>query len=149
MAISVIRTGEGIRRACVTHTTRNPKPTSRRPLRLWAALAVLPFALLACGSSGHSSSSGSSNQASGANTIVIKNFAFVPSTLTVAPGATVTVRNQDSAVHTVTSSGSQKRFDTGDIAAGATATFTAPSTPGSYSYICQIHQFMHGTLVVR
>ena len=31
---------------------------------------------------------------------------------------------------------------------GATATFTAPSTPGSYSYLCTIHPTMKGTLTV-
>lgn len=119
------------------------------------APAVLAAAvgLAACGSSSHASagrtSAGHAARTPAADTIVIKNFAFSPANLTVAPGATVTVRNDDSATHTVTATGSSKRFDTGDIAPGASATFTAPSAAGSYAYICQIHQFMHGTLVVR
>jgi plastocyanin len=80
---------------------------------------------------------------------VIRNFSFQPSTLVVAPGAKVTVRNADPAAHTVTASGASKLFDTGNIAPGATVTFTAPSSVGSYSYICLIHQFMHATLQVR
>lgn len=104
----------------------------------------------ACGSPHQATgSTGSTGSAGRADTIVIKNFAFQPSTLDAAPGAKVTVENEDSATHTVTASGSAKPFDTGNIAAGATVTFTAPAQPGSYPYICQIHQFMHGTLVVR
>lgn len=41
-----------------------------------------------------------------------------------------------------------KAFDTDSIDDGATATFTAPSTPGSYSFICAIRP-MTGTLTVR
>lgn len=115
-----------------------------------AALAVLAVTVVSgCGSAAKSGTAPTSPAASG-TTIVIKNFAFQPSDLTVAPGATVTVRNQDTATHTVTSAGSHDRiFDTGDIAGGATATFKAPSAPGSYEYICEIHQFMHGALTVK
>jgi plastocyanin len=97
-----------------------------------------------CGTSHRSAST-----PTGANTIVIANFAFGPSTLTVAPGTKVTVRNADPATHTVTATGSSPAFDTGDIKQGSTVTFTAPTATGSYPYICQIHQFMHGTLQVR
>jgi plastocyanin len=81
--------------------------------------------------------------------INIESFAFHPASLTVAPGATVTVHNADSTTHTVTASGaSQGAFNTGDIGPSKTVTFTAPTKPGSYSYICNIHQFMTGTLIV-
>lgn len=111
--------------------------------------ALLFVAAAACSS--HSGPSGrsapaASGGAAKSDTIVIKNFAFSPSKLTVAPGATVTVRNEDVATHTVTASGGS--FNTGDIKPGSTATFTAPSKPGSYGYICQIHQYMTGTLTV-
>lgn len=108
--------------------------------------AALAFAGIAtgCGSSQRTES-----VAGAPDTIVIRNFAFQPSTLVVEPGAKVTVRNTDPAAHTVTATGSSRAFDTGDIQAGQTATFTAPSRRGSYLYICEIHQFMHGTLNVR
>jgi len=109
------------------------------------ALASASVVFAACGSSHNASA----KQAPAGDAMVIKNFAFEPSTLSVAPGATVTVRNEDSATHTVTATGSSHAFDTKDIQAGGTATFTAPSSPGSYPYICEIHQFMHGTLNVR
>ncbi len=64
----------------------------------------------------------------------------------MAPGTTVTVTNDDQVAHTITST--KGGFNTGDIAAGQSKTITAPNTPGSYSYICSIHQYMTGTLVV-
>ncbi|WP_236652125.1 cupredoxin domain-containing protein [Streptacidiphilus neutrinimicus] len=86
--------------------------------------------------------------ATGSARIVVDNFAYQPMALTVAPGQTVTVVNHDSTAHTLTAT-SNHAFDTGRIDAGATGSFTAPTTPGSYSYICTIHQFMHGTVTVR
>lgn len=100
-------------------------------------------AVSGCGSSHHSAA-----RAGQPDTIVIRNFAFEPSTLVVAPGAKVTVHNEDPATHTVTATGDPKAFDTGDIQPGATVTFTAPTSAGSYPYICQMHQFMNGTLRV-
>ena len=92
------------------------------------------------------SSSGSSGSSTRANAITIKNFSFSPSSVTVSPGATVTVTNKDSVAHTVTSSSGG--FDTGDIPAGGSKTFTAPMKAGKYPYICSIHQYMTGTLTV-
>ena len=86
--------------------------------------------------------------ASAQDEVVIDNFAFSPVSLTVNPGQVVTVANHDSTTHTLTAT-TGNAFNTGDIAPGATATFTAPTKPGSYPYICSIHQFMHGTLIVR
>ncbi|MFK0222345.1 cupredoxin domain-containing protein [Streptomyces vinaceus] len=80
--------------------------------------------------------------------IVIKDFAFSPGSLTVAPGAVTTVVNRDNAPHTVTGTGSAA-FHTGRIGAGGSTTFTAPRARGRYSYLCDIHQFMSGTLTVR
>jgi plastocyanin len=113
--------------------------------RFLVVLAVLlSFGVVACGSS----TSDSTRAAPAAkNMIVIKNFSFAPMDLTVAPGTKVTVKNEDAATHTL--SASKKQFDTGDITQGATRTFTAPTTPGTYTYICNIHQYMQGTLTVK
>jgi plastocyanin len=122
-----------------------------RRIPVLAALAALLCVLAACGStsSGGSASGGGAAPAthSAPNTIIIKNFMFSPASLTVSPGAKVTVKNEDSTAHTVTSS--MKSFNTGNVAGGATMTLTAPTKPGSYSYICDIHQYMQGTLVVK
>ncbi len=78
--------------------------------------------------------------------MIIKNFAYQgPSS--VKPGATVSVTNQDSTAHTVTSDMSGQ-FDV-TVAPGATETFKAPSKPGSYAYHCNFHAEMHGVLVVK
>ena len=106
----------------------------------------MSLAMVACGSSGGSRHG--SGPSAGPDTIIIKNFQFSPSELTVAPGTKVTVKNEDGASHTVTSDQSHA-FDTGNVAGGGTSTFTAPSKPGSYPYHCTIHQFMHGTLTVK
>lgn len=81
--------------------------------------------------------------------VVIRNYKFVPADMTVAPGETIRVRNDDSVTHTVTAvTSSGKAFDTGSIDPGATAIFTAPRTAGSYPYICSIHPFMRGIVTV-
>ncbi len=72
----------------------------------------------------------------------ISGFAFATSP--VAPGAVVTVTNRDDAGHTFTANS----FDTGTIDGGSSATFTAPSAPGTYSIVCLIHPSMTGNLVV-
>jgi plastocyanin len=118
---------------------------------------VLGAALLlaACSSGGGSGSSGSASGSAGTSaghatstsSITISNFMFSPMSASVAPGSRVTVTNRDSVTHTLTATGGQ--FSTGDIGAGQTKTFTAPSKAGTYSYICNIHQYMTGTIVVR
>lgn len=79
-----------------------------------------------------------------ADILVIKNFAFGPTSLVVAPGTQITVVNQDWAPHTVTAR--DNSFDTGTIAGGQRGEITAPSSPGTYPYICAIHPSMTGTL---
>jgi plastocyanin len=120
----------------------------RRILTL-IAVAMLAIGLAACSSSSKNNSSspttaGSNSGAAGPDTITIQNFKF--SSITVKPGATVTVKNMDSTTHTNTADKGQ--WNTGDIDAGSSKTFTAPTTPGSYAFHCNIHNFMTGTLTV-
>ncbi|MEV0371666.1 cupredoxin domain-containing protein [Streptomyces sp. NPDC050636] len=116
-----------------------------------AVSAVCLAALAGCSNGGGGASTTPSaaltSAAGGQARITIKDFAFDPATLTVRPGAKVTVVNEDSAPHTVTATGT-KSFDTGSIGPGETATFTAPSKAGSHPYICDFHQSMKGTLTV-
>jgi plastocyanin len=93
------------------------------------------------------STSAGSTVTSTAPKITIKNFGYT-GTMTVKPGAKVTVVNEDSTAHTLTDKKNHK-FDTGNINGnGATGTFTAPTTPGSYPFGCTHHPNMAGTLVV-
>jgi plastocyanin len=89
---------------------------------------------------------GGSSSASSHVRITIKDFAFSPANFTVAPGATVSVTNNDGVAHTLTST--KQVFDSGNIAPGQTVSFTAPMTPGRYPYLCTIHPFMTGNLTV-
>ena len=121
-----------------------------RRFRGGALVLVLAGALLlaACGGRGGSGPPGSgSGAATVTKSVTISNFMYSPMTASVAPGSTVTVTNKDSVTHTLTATGGQ--FDTGDSGPGQTKTFTAPAKAGTYSYICNIHQYMKGTIVVR
>jgi len=77
--------------------------------------------------------------------ITISDFEF-RTPATVAPGARVLVRNDDSEAHTVTSSAGG--FDV-KVDPGTTTMFTAPARPGSYAFACSFHAEMTGSLVVR
>jgi plastocyanin len=74
----------------------------------------------------------------------IEDFEFA--SLTVKPGATVSVANRDDAAHTVTA-------DKGGFNVKAngksTAALRAPAAPGTYAFFCAIHPQMRGTLTVR
>lgn len=78
--------------------------------------------------------------------ITIQGFAF-GAPLTVRPGAQITVVNRDGAGHTVTADDG-KSFDVSMAGGGGSATFTAPSAPGTYKFHCTIHPSMHGSLIV-
>ncbi len=77
--------------------------------------------------------------------IDIKNFMYVGN-MSVKPGQQVMVTNDDPEAHTLTSD--QTGMFAVTVQAGATATFDAPTKPGSYAYHCDFHSNMHGTLVV-
>ena len=77
-------------------------------------------------------------------TMTISDFEISP--VRAAPGALVTVVNNDGTAHTV--SARNGAFSTGDIASGATTTFVAPTDPGEYAVFCQIHPSMRSTLTV-
>jgi plastocyanin len=73
----------------------------------------------------------------------INNSAFTPSSITIAPGDSVTWTNSDSLTHTVTGSG----WGSGTLANGATYTHQF-NTTGTFAYHCSIHSFMTGTVIV-
>jgi plastocyanin len=78
--------------------------------------------------------------------IVVKDFMFMPSSLTVKAGSTVTWANMDDEPHSVVS-------DTGLFRSGAMDTNESFSfkfeQPGTYHFTCSIHPRMVGTIVVK
>jgi plastocyanin len=70
--------------------------------------------------------------AASSSEITASGFAFTSAT--VAPGATVTIRNLDGDSHTVTP--------------GDTAIIVAPTAQGVYAFVCSIHPSMAAQLTV-
>jgi plastocyanin len=84
----------------------------------------------------------------GVNTVIIRNFAFDPSSLTVKSGTVVKWTNQDGAPHTIVSdTNSPMAFSSDSLANGASYSFTF-TQPGTYTYHCSIHPSMKGTIIV-
>jgi plastocyanin len=84
-----------------------------------------------------------------AHEVIIINYTYKPTTLTVPVGSTVTWVNRDIAPHTATHRAfGDEAFDTGQLLHDKTYVHTFP-TAGSYTYICIFHQGMTGTIVVQ
>jgi plastocyanin len=132
-----------------------------KTILLLCITVCLAVAVAACGSeSSYTTSEGDSGtatataspettsataEASGA-TITMANMSF-GDPITVAPGATITIKNDDSAEHSVTSQ-TEGAFDV-HVDAGEQGTLTAPTEPGEYAFYCVYHPSMKGTLIVR
>jgi plastocyanin len=80
------------------------------------------------------------------NSIQVKDFMFMPTTLTVNAGEQVIWVNKDDEPHTVVS-------DSGLFRSGAMDTDESFSfkfdKPGTYHFTCSIHPRMVGTIVVK
>lgn len=127
---------------------------SPRALVVLLGLVVVVLALASCAASATQQpapQTAAPAQASGQSiTVSAKNFAFDPKELTVSPGTTVTWRNNDSILHTVTSD--TGLFDS-NLPAGADFQFTF-NQPGTYAYYCKPHggpggKGMSGVIVVK
>ena len=127
----------------------------------WAAMCLVAALATACGGSsnttqesqsGTATATASGSQATnapvsaGAATITIANMSF-GDPITVPPGAQITIKNDDSAEHSVTSDAAGK-FDV-EVDGKEQKTLTAPTEPGDYAYHCKYHPSMHGTLTVK
>ena len=81
---------------------------------------------------------------------------YDPDELTVAAGSDITVANQDTLPHTVTSGTgpqdptSAQTFDTSLINGGESATLSlAQVAAGQYDYYCMVHPYMTGKMTVQ
>jgi plastocyanin len=120
---------------------------------LVATLAAAGLAVFLVGCGGGSSSATTSTTAGGApngatqgGAVEIKDFSFDPGSLTVTTGTKVSWSNADSTSHTATADDGS--FDTGTIKQGSKVSATL-TKPGTYTYFCQFHPFMKGTITVQ
>lgn len=124
------------------------RPVRRAHIRV--VVGLLPALLAAaCGGGGPTSSAGGGTPAApSVVTVGIQDFSFSPSTITIRAGSTVEWANNGPSAHTTTSdgglwdSGTLRAPSGGDAYGGETAggsfRFTF-STPGTYTYHCEIH----------
>ena len=85
-------------------------------------------------------------------TILIKDFTYSPSTLTVKAGTTVIWENEDSVTHDVMNN-AKDNFEKGeifdfDLEPGESNSFVF-NEPGEYEYHCDIHPSMKGAVIVE
>ena len=125
-----------------------------KKLVLFPALVLTALALASCGGGGDSTSSEA--ESSPAETeaggklerspkVEIVNFAYSPDPVRVQVGGKVIWQNMDSAPHTATADDGS--FDTGTLEKGKLKSETFKE-PGTYTYYCEIHPTMHGTVEV-
>ena len=78
---------------------------------------------------------------------ITDDMKFNPDDLTINVGDTVTWTNNDGMGHTATSTDGPASFDSGNIAAGATWSFTFTEA-GTYNYKCNYHSSMTAAITV-
>lgn len=120
----------------------------------YAAAAAALLLVAGCSSGGGTAPPSTASQPPSATSsesagvaITVKDFGYQGPD-SVAPGSIVTVTNMDNQAHTVTADDGSS-FDAVVKGGGGTATFKAPTKPGTYAYHCTYHGNMHGTLVVK
>jgi plastocyanin len=126
---------------------------NRTTLAFAGGLAAVVLLMSACGGSSGGAMAmpagggpaPASNVPAHTDLVQITNFAFAPPVITVAAGATVTWTNEDTTQHDVFAPpvGLQSPVLNQNDSYAHTL-----SSPGTYPYICSIHPFMHGTVVV-
>ena len=145
-------------------TSTRPRTPSWRRSTLIVSIALSALAIAACGSSSSDTGASTSTTTTAApaspNQVTLKLIAIHPTKLSVTAGTTVTWKQLDPGVHTVTSGTVEPgaagvtpkpdgQFDSGELKTGTTFTHTF-SAPGTYTYFCRIHPAtMRGEVTVR
>jgi len=110
-------------------------------IALGLAAVVFTASLVACGSD--------STPKVGPGHVLVANFAFSPDTVVAHPGDTVTwVFDQPGVPHNVYSTAGPSHFESQGYQSAGTFRFTFTQA-GTYTYVCQIHPNMVGTVVVK
>jgi plastocyanin len=106
------------------------------------ALAVVAAAAVAVGPIGGAGAVGP--QAAKTAKVTIKNFTYHKPKLHVSKGTKVVFANKDGATHTATAKG---KFNTGKIKHGHSVAIKFKHK-GTFKYLCTLHRFMKGKIVV-
>ena len=121
-------------------------------IKQFKTIATFALAAVAAVSIGRLAASADSSTTTAAATptptpavVTIKDFAFVPNTLSVPVGGKVTFKNLDTASHTASDAAGS--FDSGNLDTGQQWTYTFTKA-GTYKLICKYHPSMHGVIVV-
>lgn len=126
------------------------------------ALATIAVVAIACGSSGTtpapatpvaSASPGASGSAGSGLTVVAKDLAFQPTTLTAQADTAFTIDfdNQESVLHNIAiKDASGATTFKGEIVSAKKVTYDVPALAvGTYTFWCEVHPNMTGTLTVQ
>jgi amicyanin len=89
---------------------------------------------------------GSAMAADKGQEVTIDNFTFSPSPLTIKAGTTVVWANHDDMPHSVVFPTLKLKSPAMDTDGSFSHTF---DQPGTYDYVCGLHPFMHGQVVVQ
>lgn len=121
-----------------------------------SGLAVLAVAVCAYGCGGDagggpsdpyvpppSQPPGTPGPAESSAAVSMSGLQFVPATVSIKAGGTVTWTNNDAVAHTATGTG----FDTGTLGNRASSSKTFASV-GTFNYVCSLHAGMNGQVVV-
>ena len=84
--------------------------------------------------------------AAGTATVNIENFKFLPATLTVPAGTTVTWKNEDDSPHRIGDPTGMLKSEALDTDGTFSHTF---AQAGEYPYICTLHPYMRGKIIVK
>jgi plastocyanin len=125
-------------------TTINPAQHRRIALLLGAVgvTSLLAVALPELTAAGEAVSAAAASPAA----VKIDNFAFTPATLTITAGTTVTWKNEDDSPHRIGDKNGTFKSAALDTDNTFSHTFAAP---GEYPYICTIHPYMAGKIIVK
>ena len=119
----------------------------KRSILSGTALAVMALAIAVAAISQARPSSADDKASGQNNEVKIDNFSFVPPTLTVAAGTTVTWVNHDDIPHNIVGLEAKAlKSQVLDTDQKFSYTFREP---GTYNYYCGIHPKMTGKIVVR
>ncbi len=122
--------------------------SASRLSRSLAALAALQLAMACAVVLLHEGQTASAAAPAMKPAVTINRYAFHPATLTVQKDATVTWINKDDDVHTIKSTDGPDAFASTALDNGTQFSFTFHHA-GTYHYICTVHPYMHGVIVVR